>query len=89
LVAALATSCVVTVAGCGGSGATGYHNPRYPFGAPNVPISLSKCMRANGIPNFPDPTFNNGSQSLNLGPGLNPNSPAFRRAAKACGPLIP
>jgi hypothetical protein len=156
------------LAACGGSGATGYHNPKYPYGAPNVPISLSKCMRANGvssfpdprsgpdgggvgwpgglavessdqmtvmgqqiagpalahalktcseylppggpgpkisesqrvaalahaacmrehgISNFPDPTFNGGQQSLNFGPGLNPNSPAFERAAKACGLL--
>lgn len=161
----VAVGCAV-LAACGSSGATGYHNPKYPYGAPNVPISLSKCMRANGVPsfpdprsgpngggvgwpgglaiessdrmvvmgqqiagpalanaektcneylppggpgprvsesqrvaalahaacmrdhglpNFPDPSFNGGNQSLNLGPGLNPNSPAFQRAAKACG----
>jgi hypothetical protein len=160
----------VALAACGSSGATGYHNPNYPYGAPNVPISLSKCMRANGVPsfpdprsgpngggvgwpgglmfessdrmvvmgqliagpalshaervckeylppggpgptisesqrrsaladaacmrthgvpNFPDPTFHGGSESLNLGPGLNPNSPAFQRAERACGLLKP
>jgi hypothetical protein len=166
-VATIASGCAVALAACGGSGSTGYHNPKYPFGAPNVPASLSKCMRANGVsgfpdprsgPNgggvgfpgglmmssdrivvfgqsffgpalvhaeqsckeylppggpppgvsesrrvsalaaaacmrrhglstFPDPTFRNGNQSLNLPPGLNPDSPAFERAARACGLL--
>ena len=51
--ALLAAICAVVLAACGG--ATGYHNPHYPYGAPNVPISMSKCMRANDVPNFPDP----------------------------------
>ncbi len=168
LVAPFATICTVALVACGSSGGTGYHNPKYPYGAPNVPFSLSKCMRANGVPdfpdpregpngggvgfpgglmvessdqmivmgqpiagpalvnaehvckdylppggpgptiperqraaaiadaacmrdhglsNFPDPTFNGGHQSLNLAAGLNPDSPAFQRAAKACGLL--
>jgi hypothetical protein len=53
--ALLAASCAVVLAACGSVRSTGYHNPRYPYGAPNVPISMSKCMRANGVPNFPDP----------------------------------
>lgn len=46
---------------------------------------FSKCMRANGIPDFPDPTPG-GGLSINLGAGgdLNPNNPAFRDAAKLC-----
>jgi hypothetical protein len=51
----LAAGCAVQLAACGSAGSTGYHNPHYPYGAPNVPISLSKCMRANGVPGFPDP----------------------------------
>jgi hypothetical protein len=42
------------------------------------------CMRRHGISTFPDPTFNGGHESLNLGAGLDPNSPAFQRAAEAC-----
>src|SRR5580704_977602 len=53
--ALFAATCALALAACGGAGPTGYHNPHYPYGAPNVPISLSKCMRANGVPNFPDP----------------------------------
>jgi hypothetical protein len=167
--ALLAASCAVVLAACGSAGATGYHDPHYPYGAPNVPISMSNCMRANGVPNFPDPregpngggvgwpgggpamissdvllimgqriagpvvasaaktckqymapsgappaltesqrqaaiadaacmrthglanfpdpTFSGPNQQLNLGPGLNPQSPAVERAAKACGVL--
>ncbi|MGO9900782.1 MAG: hypothetical protein ACLP0J_14075 [Solirubrobacteraceae bacterium] len=53
--ALLAAGCAVVLAACGSTRSTGYHNSRYPYGAPNVPISMSKCMRANGVPNFPDP----------------------------------
>jgi hypothetical protein len=165
-VSLLAAVSTVVVAACGSSGPTGYHNPKYPYGAPNVPASLSKCMRPNrvsgfpdpragpngggvgfpgglmvqpdgsmvvmaqplagpavrhaeqvckeymppggpgptvsaaqqaaalaaaacmrrhGLSTFPDPTFNSSHESLNLGPGLDPNSPAFQRAAQACG----
>jgi hypothetical protein len=53
--ALLAATCALVLAACGGAGQTGYHTPHYPYGAPNVPISMSKCMRANGVPDFPDP----------------------------------
>jgi hypothetical protein len=45
-------------------------------------LEQAKCMRAHGVPNFPDPTFR-GPRSLP--PGLNLSSPAFQRAMKACG----
>ena len=163
---AAAAVCVLAIAACGSSGPSNSKSARYPYGAPNVPNSISRCMRANGvsgfpdpregpdgggvgfpgglffgiggqlsveghqfagpavlaaekackeymppsgpgptvseqqrvqaladaacmrrngIPGFPDPTFSGGQQALNLGSGINPNSPAFVRAAKACG----
>jgi hypothetical protein len=167
LSALLAIGVAVVLASCGSARSTGYHDPHYPYGAPNVPISMSKCMRANGVPdfpdpregpngggvgwpgggpemistdvllimgqriagpvvasaakkckeymgpsgpppaltesqqraaiaradcmrahglpNFPDPTFSGGYQQLSLPPGLNPQSPAVEQAAKACG----
>jgi hypothetical protein len=44
----------------------------------------SRCMRANGIPDFPDPTGN--GLHLQVGPGsdLDPNSPTFQSASKLC-----
>jgi len=42
-------------------------------------------MRKRGVPNFPDPAFaTGGAANVNLGPGLNPQSPAFERAASEC-----
>jgi hypothetical protein len=169
-IALIALSCAAAVAGCG-SASSSYHNPHDPYGAPNVPISMSKCMRANGVsgfpdpregpngggvgfpgglmvtaggsmvvmgipfggpalvhaekvckeylppggpgatvsesqrlaaiahaacmrkhglPNFPDPKFDrSGGPVLQLGPGLNPQSPAVKQAAAACGLRVP
>ena len=47
-------------------------------------LAFARCMRAHGVPNFPDPTFSGGGPA---GPqaGINPQSPAFRSAARVCG----
>lgn len=68
--AAVASGCAVVVAACGSSGSTGYHNPKYPYGAPNVPVSLSKCMRANGVSSFPDPRSAPGGGGVGWPGGL-------------------
>jgi len=48
-------------------------------------IANAQCMRKHGIP-VPDPTFGTGGKiAANLGAGVNPASPAFQAAAKACG----
>jgi len=48
-------------------------------------LKFSECMRANGIPDFPDPTPGQGI-SLNVGAGgdLNPNNPTFQKANNLC-----
>ena len=45
-------------------------------------LRLAKCMRAHGVPNFPDPT----SQGLRISPssGIDLNSPAFLGTQKSC-----
>jgi hypothetical protein len=50
-------------------------------------LAFSQCMRAHGISGFPDPTFGGGGAQLRLGSqsGINPQSPAFQAAQKACG----
>jgi hypothetical protein len=47
-------------------------------------LTLARCMRAHGVPNFSDPASAGGTQA---GPaaGLDPQSPAFRSAARVCG----
>jgi hypothetical protein len=47
-------------------------------------IANAECMRKHGVPNFPDPTFSGGQLNAGLG-GVNPQSPAFKQAAAACG----
>ena len=47
-------------------------------------LAFAQCMRTHGVPDFPDPTFNNSGPS-SVGPQLDPRSPAFRNAAKQCG----
>lgn len=45
----------------------------------NQALKFSACMRAHGLPSFPDPTVEKGGISLRLGgSGVNPNSPQLR-----------
>ena len=46
-------------------------------------VKYAACMRANGVPNYPDPTGNR--TNLN---GIDMNSPFFLRANKLCGKQI-
>jgi hypothetical protein len=53
-------------------------------------LKFSACMRAHGVPGFPDPTFGSGGQirmQLTPSSGVDPNSPAFARAQSACQQL--
>jgi len=43
------------------------------------------CMRANGVPDFPDP---NSNQPINGGTDVSPSNPIFRSAAKVCDKKI-
>jgi hypothetical protein len=55
-------------------------------------LANSRCMRSHGVPNFPDPQFgDNGEVRLKLskGSGINPRSPAFQRAQRACAKYMP
>jgi hypothetical protein len=50
-------------------------------------LAQARCMRAHGVPNFPDPQFgDNGRATLSIkkGDGLDPRDPAFQRAQRIC-----
>lgn len=52
-------------------------------------LAMSRCMRTHGVPNFPDPQFQDGGAGIRLsGTGIDPNSPAFKNAEKACGSIF-
>jgi hypothetical protein len=56
-------------------------------------LQFSQCMRTHGVPNFPDPKFGGGGKvSLRIGggpSGIDPRSPQFRAAQKACQSILP
>ena len=49
-------------------------------------MKFSQCMRANGVPNYPDPGTG-GTTNFN-GTGIDPNSAFFQRANNLCGKKI-
>jgi hypothetical protein len=60
-------------------------------------LKFSQCMRTHGVPSFPDPEFLHGGGAVRIrlggkrgGPsGIDPNSPQFQAAQKACGSFGP
>jgi hypothetical protein len=55
-------------------------------------LAFSACMRSHGEPNFPDPQFGSGgrvSLRISTGSGLDPRSPQFQAAQKACQKNLP
>jgi hypothetical protein len=57
-------------------------------------LRVSRCMRAHGIKDYPDPSSGSGGRigiRLNNSPGsdLNPNNPLFQRAQAKCMPNAP
>ena len=72
----------------GGSGVSAAQLTRLRAGA----LKSAECMRAHGVPNFPDPDIRPGPGGHGLqvrigGAGVDPESPAFQAAQRVCGPL--
>jgi hypothetical protein len=51
-------------------------------------LRFSACMRSHGLPNFPDPDFSGGHVSMRIN-GIDPQSPTFQAAQKACRKDLP
>lgn len=65
----------------------GGHPPPLSAARKQAMLQFSACMRAHGLPNFPDPMFGSGGKvELRATPqeGIDPNSPGFQRAQAAC-----
>jgi hypothetical protein len=92
LVSALAVVALLA-AGCGGKSSSGVANVASGTAATtttaqNGPDAFSQCMRANGVPSFPDPQhFPDGSVKLVI--HRVSGSPRFQAAMTACNHLLP
>jgi hypothetical protein len=52
-------------------------------------LNAAACMRSHGVPDFPDPTFQNNTVTFNIPPSIDKNSPQARSAVAICRKLIP
>lgn len=86
---AVASSLVI--AACGSSGNS--HDPPAKSSASlyQDALAFSRCMRAHGLTNFPDPNTRGGGINLQISPGsgISPFSPTFKAAQAACHKLLP
>jgi len=74
-----------STAGSSAEGVTGSGSTA-PGGYGSGPLGFARCMRANGVPNFPDPTAGRGSL-FNMA-GIDAEAPAFKTAQAKCQKLM-
>jgi hypothetical protein len=85
LIVLAAIACAAAIVACGSSG-----KPHRAAGlSPGQGIKFADCMRANGVPNFPDPSAGGGGIHIQAGSGINPFSPSFKAAQASCAKLLP
>jgi hypothetical protein len=88
------------IAACGGSSKTAAQKKVGPYGPHNSPYAVSKCMRANGVSHFPDPSQGSGGLGFPGGlvitalgqmtvDGISFSGPALKRAEQACKTYLP
>lgn len=51
-------------------------------------LRFAKCMRGNGVAEFPDPDVSGGGVRMQLPPGVDPNSQEFVSAQQKCQSLL-
>ena len=84
-VAVAVVSCAVVLAACGSSAKSGSGSGS---AIASAAIKYADCMRAHGVPNFPDPSSAGGGVQLS-GSGIDTQSPAFGSGQSACQKLLP
>ena len=55
-------------------------------------VAYSACVRAHGVPNFPDPKISTNGNEVKVAIGINPSisgNPHFKSAQQACSKLLP
>src|SRR4030081_3820787 len=53
-------------------------------------LQFAACMRANGVPDSPDPATSAGGTEIHFagGDGIDPKDPTFQKAEQACSKYI-
>jgi hypothetical protein len=74
--------------GASSSSEGGGSSPESPTSPEQAAVAYAKCMRASGVPNFPDPSAGGGFL-FHAGTGTNPSSPAFKAAQAKCRHFMP
>jgi hypothetical protein len=80
-----ATASGSTAAGGGGAAGSAASSPS---ALDSDALAYAKCMRASGVPSFPDPRAGGGFL-FRAGAGMNPSSPGFKAAQAKCHKLLP
>jgi hypothetical protein len=52
-------------------------------------LEAAACMRSHGVPDFPDPTFQNNTVTFDVPPNIDRNSSQAKTAEASCVKLIP
>jgi hypothetical protein len=84
---AVVIACCALIAACGSSSPSAQNGP---VGYAQL-LPFSECMRAHGVPNYPDPKTSGSGVQISITPsmGINPQAPAFQAAQRSCRHLIP
>jgi hypothetical protein len=84
-----AICCGVAIAACGGSASDSTVTGSSASPSTNAAfVKFAACMRADGVPDFPDPSGGGGFH-ISSSSGINPTSPAFQAARSKCRHLLP
>ena len=73
-----------TAAGSGGSGSSASPGSQA--------VAYAACVRAHGVPNFPNPKISTNGNEVKVAIGINPSissNPQFKSAQQACRKLLP
>ena len=74
--------------GCSGGSTNGGSSAAVAVDGDQAFLDYARCMRDNGVDNFPDPVQRPGHNGLSLDTGDSSSNPAFPAASVACEHLI-
>jgi hypothetical protein len=86
------TSSSSSAAGSGGSSSGASGSQGSPASPDSRAVAYSACVRAHGVPDFPDPKVSTNGSEVKVAIGINPSisgNPHFKSAQQACSKLLP